>query len=103
MTSFDSKEVSRADASARTPTLVDAAGEIPAELVGAKGKETIERLASALGTTPVNLLRAALDIGLSGGRPITTEMLDMIDKLVEEGAEEDEEGPPSKPEPEDQN
>ena len=76
--------------------------DIPAALVGAGWKEAIERLAPLLGMTPVDLLRAALDIGLSGGRPITSEMLDMIDKLIEEANEADTEEPPSKPDPKDQ-
>jgi hypothetical protein len=62
----------------------DAALDIPAALVGARWKEILERLAPALGTTPVALLRAALDAGLTGGRPITTEMLEMLDKQVKQ-------------------
>jgi hypothetical protein len=82
------------------PSAHGGALDIPAALVGARWKEAIERLAPALDMTPVDLLRAALDIGLSGGRPITSEMLDMIDKLVKEAEEEES---PSKPDPKDQN
>jgi hypothetical protein len=69
--------------------------EIPAALVGARYKEAIERFAPILGTTPVQLLRAALENGLTGNRPITTEMLDMLDALVQAG----DIAPPSKPGP----
>lgn len=69
--------------------------DIPAALVGARYKEVLERIAPALGTTPVNLLRSALDAGLTGGRPITADMLDMLDELVKEG----DPPPPSEPGP----
>jgi hypothetical protein len=62
-----------------------AALDIPAALVGARWKAIIERFALVLGTTPVDLLRAALVTGLTGGRPITEEMLDELDKLIQEG------------------
>jgi hypothetical protein len=67
--------------------------EIPAALVGERCKQTIERFAPALGTTPVNLLREALAQGLTGGRPVTEEMLDML----EEEAKAMELSSPSKP------
>jgi hypothetical protein len=67
--------------------------DIPAELVGARCKETIERFAPVLGVTPVNLLREALAQGLTGGRPVTEEMLD----ILEEEAKSRDLSPPSKP------
>ena len=91
-----------AAATASSPSAPGEALDIPAALVGARWKEAIERLAPVLDMTPVDLLRAAIDIGLSGGRSITSEMLDMIDKLVEEANEADAEEPSSKPDPKDQ-
>jgi hypothetical protein len=54
--------------------------DIPAALVGARCKEAIERFAPFLGTTPVNLLRAALKEGLTGGHVVTKEMLDVLEE-----------------------
>jgi hypothetical protein len=54
--------------------------EIPAALVGERCKQTIEHFAPVLGTTPVNLLREALAQGLTGGRPVTEEMLDILEE-----------------------
>jgi hypothetical protein len=51
--------------------------EIPAALIGAQHKEIIERLAPVLGATPVNMLRAALAAGLTGGRPVTEECVSL--------------------------
>jgi hypothetical protein len=41
----------------------------------------------------VSLLRAALTAGLTGDRPVTTDMLDMLDMMVQAG----DIAPPSKP------
>jgi hypothetical protein len=68
-----------------TPSLIveyDDDMEIPAALIGARCKEIIEHFAPALGLTPVNLLRAAIAEGLTGGRPVTKEMLDVLDEEV---------------------
>jgi hypothetical protein len=54
--------------------------EIPAALIGARCKEIIEQLAPILKVTPVNLLREAIAVGLTGGRPVTEEMLDFIEE-----------------------
>lgn len=59
--------------------------EIPAALVGARCKEIIEHFAPILGTTPVNLLRGALAEGLTGGRPVTEEMIDILEEMVKTG------------------
>jgi hypothetical protein len=69
--------------------------DIPAALVGARSKETIERFARVLGTTPVNLLRAALAAGLTGGRLVTEKMFDVLEKEVRST----DLPPPSKPGP----
>jgi hypothetical protein len=58
--------------------------EIPAALVGARCKETIERFAPAMGMTPANLLRAALIQGLTGGRPIADEILELLKEEEEQ-------------------
>lgn len=68
-----------------TPVVYADDMDIPAELVGARCKEAIERFAPVLGVTPVNLLRAALSAGLTGDRPVTTEMLDMLDSMLHAG------------------
>jgi hypothetical protein len=67
--------------SGAAPLPYDDEMEIPAALVGARCKQVIERFAPVLGTTPVQLLRAALVAGLTGDRPITTEMLDVLDQM----------------------
>lgn len=66
----------------RGETVDDDALDIPAALVGAHCKEAIERFAPALGLTPVKLLRAALAQGLTGGRPITADVLDALEELT---------------------
>lgn len=68
--------------------------EIPAALVGAQCKEAIERFAPVFGLSPVKLLRAAIAQGLTGGRPVTADMLDALDKLMSTDLP-----PPSKPDP----
>lgn len=68
-----------------TPVIYADDMDIPAELIGARCKEAIERFAPVLGVTPVNLLRAALSAGLTGDRPVTTEMLDMLDVMAHAG------------------
>jgi hypothetical protein len=76
------------------PLTYDDKMEIPAALVGAHCKEAIERFAPVLGLSPVKLLRAALAQGLTGGRPITAEVLDAVEEL-----KLTELPPPSKPGP----
>jgi hypothetical protein len=70
--------------SSAAPPGYDDQMEIPAALIGARYKAAIERLAPALGLSPVNLLRAALDAGLTGGRPLTAEMLDLLEDIFKE-------------------
>jgi hypothetical protein len=73
--------------------------EIPAALIGARCKEIIEQLAPIFKMTPVNLLREAIAVGLTGGRPVTEEMLDFIEKERKAMGLP----PPSKPGPVDMN
>lgn len=72
------REANAQPPSAAPPVYADDA-EIPAALVGAHCKDAIERFAPAMGMTPANLLRAALIQGLTGGRPITDEVLALLD------------------------
>jgi hypothetical protein len=73
--------------------------DLPAALIGARCKEIIEQLAPILRVTPVNLLREAIAVGLTGGRPVTEEMLDFIEKERKAMGLP----PPSKPGPVDPN
>jgi hypothetical protein len=80
-------------ASSATPLSESDALEVPAALIGTHWKNVIDRCAPILGTTPVALLRAAVSAGMTGGRPITEEMLDKLEELVQAEAT----APPSKP------
>jgi hypothetical protein len=74
--------------------------EIPAALIGARCKEIIETFAPSVGLTPVNVLRAAIAQGLTGGQPVLKEHLEILDEIRREEAEEMRLGPkrdPSKP------
>src|SRR5262249_22542199 len=62
--------------------------DIPAALIGARCKEIIEKFAPTVGLTPVNLLRAAIAEGLTGGKPILQETLDILDDIRRAEAEE---------------
>jgi hypothetical protein len=84
----------RSEAVAEPSPLYHDKMEIPAALVGAQCKEAIERFAPVFGLSPVKLLRAALVQGLTGGRPITAEVLDALEELTSTDLP-----PPSKPDP----
>jgi hypothetical protein len=71
--------------------------DIPAALVGAECKRIIEHFAPALGLKPVKLLRSALIDGLTGGRPVTTDVLDLLDEMVKAGDAPAPSRPPTEP------
>jgi hypothetical protein len=78
------------DAQRAPPVIVEYANdlEIPAALIGARCKEIIETFAPTVGLTPVNLLRAAIAEGLTGGKPVLRETLDILEEIRREEAEE---------------
>jgi hypothetical protein len=87
--STDGDDTKRLDAA--PPSIIteyDDHMDIPAALIGARCKEIIEKFAPTVGLTPVNLLREAIAEGLTGGKPVLQEMLEILEEIRREEAEE---------------